>query len=1706
MHDMRYVLPVDSEGNRQDTNLYLSNLDPKLPDNYDILARIELEKIKENAKLAETEQEIRHYIGAINNVQNIARKKAIEDAFDTLFEVQKNHTDVNLLNISDTVYDNREADWLIDTNGLSDEERTKVEKALKVLNLTDIKNTELIGRLVKTLAHATATQKQVEANNKQNTEHAEAKSAKPTITETQNSSASQNSNAEQQNGQLNNISGQQVTQGNKQANGQIEQNNVPKAITLGTINNKDVASAATDKTNSSLSIPVVDLGNGNYELDFLSKGKDVNVPDISNSRLFDVRQQPMDGGIVKRNPIVRFGENNEVQVIAQGIVESPDISSEDIRDNTEGQVVNETPQSISSTGELKPTITPITSTTTNVTIPTVQGGTREVSGTKVNKSDIKIGDTIGYTGPETNSVINYGKVEAIQGNNIVINGSVLPDGRTYYKLDMPYFEPERPVRGADPAEYIPNVISVAREYAIKLKNGETATYDDYIASLSEIKEELNDDAAFEKLAKEHWNRQMQRLATRYPEVVDNILNVLQSSTTEEIPSSNLKKKFDTTFTKAVESLVKAYLKDIGQKKVNGKYVISLENLLRYCNGEFQNNENAEILYNVLASYLKSDEAKNLYDVIESKSEINSNDFLDKVKTPLEERVDKAIREENHRINTINIKDKTVFDELKEGDELTVTQSRDRVHFSFNGKEVGYIGKPKVVNNIYTSPYNYWLFRIRPNGKDTYYSRLADVFKAIVNAKDGDLKEIYDAALSKAVSLKDNKTWNKIKEEYSINTRNNETGEELDDVDEQMLSVIRTMASFAVKYGSADKAIDGWFNALAQEYIAAHELAQNKNAKIAVDAITDGFLIRATDKLTDDNGNIIQSEVDKLPLASEAIGRNSKGRVSIGVGSRKEAGTIETVVKKEDGKVIIPANNSLPGVGYANTFVVFPLSKSKTVYAQAFPITAKNLKPGSEAAKIATAFRKRIDYYLQQIANNPTDERLFTELQDFLFEALNYKGTTTPLFHMDNCEKVNKNSFDPNQRGTHIGTNGRNGRPRRDLHIFYNKNGNPTISIDRTDSRKRKDIPLNKTNLVVISDEIRKFLSDTLQFNISANYIASDNNTRNQVEGFATRNKDGKFVVKIGNESWTFDSYNDFILNNDLVRVNTKPNEHGNNVTRTSSNPNVRYKFVTSSPVERIASEQSATPNIVAQANQIMSGDRTDKAAQLARLIFDGDIVTTLSTYDLLPHNLVFDSNFNTGSGRETINASYNRKTKVTTIGPRFLAMLSNPNEAYRKQAIRKLIHERLHDILNSDANRHYIKDIKAIYEQFKQYNKDNNASEKYTKYEYNNKDKEEERLEEFLVDSLTSVELADYLNSITGLSKINMRERKRDTLLNRIMKLLAKIMGIRIKNDSLYAQEFEALRKAMDSTPEITAKAEEIQEVKQEETQQEVVTTADKEPVTPKPEVENKKALDILNEDDDEYDSSTTEIVQEYEEEMQNIKAKAIADGTFMKAPNDKPTKLTEKQWLQVRTKAFKDWFGDWENNPSEASKVVDENGEPLVVYHNSKTSKIYIYDMSRNNTNGGNLFGPGIYSSINKDYNSLFGRIENALFVNIKGPFYTHQDLDKAADPIESAMFNVDTYNSNEIPREYKEKYDGVIGQSDEALEYVAWNPNQIKSATDNIGVFSSDNDDIRYSSTSEEYEQVASIADYIQSYSPEDRAEIAREINNGEISIKCK
>jgi hypothetical protein len=84
--------------------------------------------------------------------------------------------------------------------------------------------------------------------------------------------------------------------------------------------------------------------------------------------------------------------------------------------------------------------------------------------------------------------------------------------------------------------------------------------------------------------------------------------------------------------------------------------------------------------------------------------------------------------------------------------------------------------------------------------------------------------------------------------------------------------------------------------------------------------------------------------------------------------------------------------------------------------------------------------------------------------------------------------------------------------------------------------------------------------------------------------------------------------------------------------------------------------------------------------------------------------------------------------------------------------------------------------------------------------------------------------------------------------------------------------------------------------------------------------------------------SSAGAIPKTAEFNPKNIKAQKLA-------PNGKPSNLNNVQWEQVRTPAFKKWFGDWENDPANSSKVVDENGEPLVVYHGSVSTNIDEFD-----------------------------------------------------------------------------------------------------------------------------------------------------------------
>ena len=85
--------------------------------------------------------------------------------------------------------------------------------------------------------------------------------------------------------------------------------------------------------------------------------------------------------------------------------------------------------------------------------------------------------------------------------------------------------------------------------------------------------------------------------------------------------------------------------------------------------------------------------------------------------------------------------------------------------------------------------------------------------------------------------------------------------------------------------------------------------------------------------------------------------------------------------------------------------------------------------------------------------------------------------------------------------------------------------------------------------------------------------------------------------------------------------------------------------------------------------------------------------------------------------------------------------------------------------------------------------------------------------------------------------------------------------------------------------------------------------------------------------------------------QIDDVRAKLEGTKDWLKAPNGQPTNLNEQQWLQVRTPAFKQWFGDWQGDPVNASKILDDNKEPLVMYHGS-SQDFWSFDMSKADLN----------------------------------------------------------------------------------------------------------------------------------------------------------
>lgn len=223
-------------------------------------------------------------------------------------------------------------------------------------------------------------------------------------------------------------------------------------------------------------------------------------------------------------------------------------------------------------------------------------------------------------------------------------------------------------------------------------------------------------------------------------------------------------------------------------------------------------------------------------------------------------------------------------------------------------------------------------------------------------------------------------------------------------------------------------------------------------------------------------------------------------------------------------------------------------------------------------------------------------------------------------------------------------------------------------------------------------------------------------------------------------------------------------------------------------------------------------------------------------------------------------------------------------------------------------------------------------------------------------------------------------------------------------------------------------------------------------------------------------------------------------------------------------------------------SKVVDENGEPRVVYHGTD-SQFTVFDSSKVETS---WYSHGFYFSDKKSDAKSYGDNIVPVFLNIRNPFMISKEgwfeeltledkpkkpelaveatatdtgngffelqyrLEKNGEwispismrrvsplqlsehtPLSLVNYFLSREYNNFLPRNVDSRvlqaaikeagHDGVIGEPSDFLhsgkEYVAYEPTQIKSATDNRGTFDGENPDITFSIIGEKAE---SFMDY--------------------------
>lgn len=1412
------------------------------------------------SKQVKNREDIASELSFLNQTLDDARVKVVNQSFNTVKDIAKRNKDNRdaIINAVGAYYNQDFENYDNFVSFLNDKDKADLKESLDALHLSGNLNYRFGEKIQEMLdkddlfedTKPAATQAQEEEAEQLNSTTPTSTEASPTV-EPLNSSLSAPQTKE-----TNNLSGSPVesvtAQGNTQLSNVGTQHPAAKPSKIGKLNftnNKFVASTGNETASDDYQL-IPTQNNDEYEVHPTSNYSIASLT-TSEDLFANANIATQDNVGITSYPIVRL-TGNDFEVVSQG-----KLGIEDIKE--------ETSQQTSSTGGLEETKL-LESPAEAEPTPEVEETTPEVEEPKVpdfmsNASDTKV------------------------IRDVITELKTTPD------LDLD-----------------------AKAKSI---------LDDYVAKgYSETETKKQIDSAFRRIRKRQ-EKLMNKEST--------VASVYFSSFDQE--ERNAKSKngkaivFDDSYKKAVSDLLDVYAKDAELPQINGKYYGNLMNLMDYIKSAYDDYSMADFIFNSLSAYLNTPEGQAKFNITDANDVSNPVAFLNNFHKSQAERDAALPNGTVHQVN-MNLSDFGTDEDMKEsyveqvklknGDKLTIervttSKGTSRLGIKSNGKLVGSISVPSIGERGEYIQKNDGLIYHIDKADGSKDGALKQVLKDIARSKTPEHEKlneiIHKAAFDRfnaeqlVTEFKNNPIVQDMVKNNMINS--DETGPEYEVVLNGLAKLWRYNYKVLTE-GGVNKftgavianSIDKWFDTLRESYNETSKLDNNPNIDIVASDVFEGELIRSND-------GTFKSDAETSQPIQLAIAKDTK---------------FEIAAKSTTGEFIngIGSNKFLVSVG--RTYVTVPRSNGTVDIVNAYPVSWTGATYYTKDGKQQHVETGKNFKQLQNAIITQIKDRL-ASLNDGDFA----ENRDNFIDFIDNLLNINKNPIFLSKElsvfrtANALGINF--GNKNNQLLFYRDKNGDGVGQIINKVDGKPNYISYN-SDLSAVSDRLIEGIK-SLNFNINFAVLKSDNNYKIPLQGITSRTTDGKFQITIpeykgkNGVNLTYDSFKDFIQQNNLLRVNMAQ-ENGSNIRRTAINKqgaNARFSFqVTnkqeSRPVEDVGDSYISKADEI---KSIVTSDSTDKGFEVASALLLDDtskeklnsIKSDSSLRKLLAKDIIFDEEFMSKEHPQA-NAVWSKtKGNKVVVGQKFLDMINSKEPGEKGRAIRTLMHENLHGYIEDMANnkrhpnavanlRNRMQDIyddfaaainqdindlkagnideikqrrhiqdKASLERISEWLNNVNT---FTAESYATRENPQDALEEFIVESLTNVDLMNYLNQVDADGGVI----KGNTIWQKILKFIGDLFDINIRPNSLRAKQMETLCEIFKNNQEAEVKAEEKEEVTQpttsstgriEEVETETIADNTNSVIDSDDVGRANEVFDIKDEnvdDDDEYDDEST--------------------------------------------------------------------------------------------------------------------------------------------------------------------------------------------------------------------------------------------------------